>query len=281
MKTKNQEVWKRLLVFVFIMQIIFVCCSDDDTTKPIQEAEAPEIPPQSSFIIDFSDFLLAENALKPLNNNEIQSFQNWGWSAGNIVVWNTLLTVTLAVPVASFLESFNHDPQLQPDGTWIWSYSFTVLEQQYNAELHAEIEIDGVQWNMYISRQNAYSKFHWYEGKSNLFTTDGTWTLYKNPNDPSPLLYIEWDRNILENTGNTKYANIIPDNPDNGSYIQYGITTQTPFDAFYTIYSVSKQNSTLIEWNRTTKDGRVNDQLHFGDSNWHCWNSNLADGECQ
>ena len=273
---------------VFAMFMLLISgCSDDTIITPSDVVNAPEIPPKSSFIIDFEEFPGTDSNSESINKKTLgtdnQTYKNWGWAASNLVVWNTLLTVTLAVPAASFVESFNHDPELQTDGSWLWSYTYSVLGQSYTAELHARLGIDGIQWEMYISKQNAYSKFLWYTGKSNPLTADGTWTLFKNPNDPSPFLGIEWDVNVADGTANIKYINIIPDSPEHGSYIYYGTTkeTESPFDAFYEIYAKGKDNYTNIEWNRTSKDGRVSDVLHFDDSEWHCWNTQLEDTECQ
>ncbi|MBN1292862.1 MAG: hypothetical protein JXB48_13560 [Candidatus Latescibacteria bacterium] len=274
-------VWLLLLTLC----LLFVQgCSKDSITNTADIVDAPEIPPKSSFIIDFDSFPIARNTTETIKKSflrsEMQSYKNWEWSAGNVLVWNTLLTVTLAVPVASFVESFNHDPKLQMDGTWIWPYSFIVFGQSYSAELHAKLDTEGIQWDMYITRQNVYDDFHWYTGRSNLFTTDGYWVLYKKPEDPVPILRIEWDRDMTNNSTNIKYINVIPDNPANGSYIYYSITDEIPYDAYYDIYLSESNNSTNIMWNRSTKEGRVNDVLHFENDAWHCWNTQLEDIEC-
>ena len=64
---------------------------------------------------------------------------------------------------------------------------------------------------------------------------------------------------------------------ENGGYINYGITNETPYNAFYDIYNKGQDNHTNIEWNRTTKEGRVKDAQHFLDAVWHLWDSNLDD----
>ncbi|RMG31932.1 MAG: hypothetical protein D6732_14145, partial [Methanobacteriota archaeon] len=204
--------------------------------------------------------------------NKTLSHQNWGWAAINVAVWNSLLTITFAVPVAAFAESFNHEPEQQDDGSWVWSYNFQppggVL---HTAELHATLLSDGVQWEMYITKQNVFDHFLWYSGISDFLGQHGTWTLFHDPTDPQPFIGIEWNRNPAQGTADIKYTNIIPNGPENGGYIFYGITNQFPYDAFYDIYHKSQDNHTNIEWNRTLKNGRVKDPLHFGDSAWHCW----------
>ncbi len=285
----SKKSYPKILTFLLISLVTLMgtfACQKNDTTQP-EKGKPPEIPPVSTFLMDFNAFPdTAATLLKSEGTPFVQTLthHNWGWAALNVGVWNTLLTITFAVPVAAFAESFNHEPVQQDDGSWVWSYSFRppggVL---HTAELHATLVSDGVQWEMYISKQNAYSNFLWYSGLSEFTGQHGTWTLFHEPNDPTPFLGIEWNRNISEGTADIKYTNIIPNHPENGGYIFYGIVNQAPNDAFYDIYNKGQDNHTNIEWDRTTKAGRVKDPLHFGDADWHCWDTldnELQDIQC-
>ena len=72
---------------------------------------------------------------------------NWTWSATNIVVWNTIITVGLAIPVAAFAESFRHEPVEHPNGSWWWSYNVHVGDVLYLAQLEALVLDQQVEWN--------------------------------------------------------------------------------------------------------------------------------------
>jgi hypothetical protein len=130
---------------------------------------------------------------------------------------------------------------------------------------------------MYISKETEYTDFLWYSGWSNDPASEGTWTLNDHPGNPSPVIGIVWHRNLQDNTGDIKYTNIVPGGQENGGYIFHGTTTDTTYNAFYNIYNKGKDNLILINWNCTTLAGQVSDSLHFGDSAWHCWDSNLED----
>ena len=270
---------------IVMLGLVMAGCQKTDTTQP-EESQPPEIPPASTFLMDFDDFPDTAKISMPGGNsfNKTQTRQNWGWAALNVGVWNTLLTLTFAVPVAAFVESFNHEPEQQDDGSWVWTYTFRppggVL---HTAELHASLVSEGIQWEMYISKQNVYSDFLWYSGLSAYTGREGSWTLYHNPTDPTPFLGIEWHRNPLQGTADIKYTNIVPNHPENGGYIFYGIVNSNPYDAFYDIYNKGQDNHTNIEWDRTSKAGRVKDPLHFGDADWHCWDTldnDLQDIDC-
>ena len=270
---------------VLLGAAVWLAGCGEDSTEP-ETAEPPEIPPASTFVLDTAAFPDTSSAGPNCAATPIEaavarearalSYQNWGWAALNVAVWNTVITVMLAVPAASFVESFNHEPEQQPDGSWVWAYDFSIVQVQYSAELHGALDATGVQWDMYISREGEYTDFHWYSGHSDYLVTEGWWALNKDPDDPEPFISIEWHRAQDGSTGDIKYTNVEPGSPGNGGYIHYGIVTSL-YDAFYDIYHVEDDNHTDIEWGRATWEGRVKDPAHFGDDEWHYWDSNLED----
>lgn len=274
----SKNIFKLGAIFYLWISIVIMGCNKNTTES---EGTPPEIPPASSFVMDFSDFSNADtNSASIQFNKSSLTYQNWWWAAFNVGVWNAIIKVGLAVPVAAFLESFKHQPAQQPDGTWVWSYNFIVNNVEHHAELHGSLETNATTWKMYISKEGFYQDFLWYTGEADLSLSQGSWTLNNKPADPNPLLQIEWHRNATENTGDIKYMNIVPNGPENGGYIFYGIQTSTTFDAFYDIFNKGKDNHTNIEWDRTTKEGRVKDPAHFSDSDWHCWDDQLQNQVC-
>jgi len=259
---------------ILIGAVFFLSCDKDESTNP---GDSPELPPVSSMVMDFSDFQEPGACLTPALP---ESRNNWGWAVVNVAVWNTVLTVTLATPVASFVEAFNHEPEPQNDGSWLWSYGFTAAGVEYTAELYGQVDLSGTYWDMYITKSGTYTDFHWYTGRSDLALAQGTWTLFQSPEAPVPCLGIEWHRNPADSTGDLRYTNIIPASADSSGFIFYGLTNDVPYNAFYDIYSPAQANTAEIEWNRDTQDGRIRDPHHFGDGNWYCWDSTLEDVVC-
>lgn len=271
----TQTTTRYLLGILFVIALVFSSCTKDEDAAP---EPAPELPPEASFVMNFTDFTEADTTAYKSSD----SYQNWGYSAANVLVWNVVLTVTLAVPVASFYEAFNHEGVFDPaTDSWVWSYNFVANGVAHLAELHASLVDDGVKWEMYISKNNHYTDFLWYSGVSNLSNTNGYWELNKTPQTPSDFLYIEWNRDPVNGTADIKYTNIIQGNADNGSYIYYGVNEQLPYNRFYDIYSSSKDNITNIEWHNVNVEGRVRDELHFGHFDWNCWDANLLDTDCE
>ena len=169
--------WLVGLVAGSLMASLLAGCGDDKGTNA--KEEPPEIPPASTFVMDFSDFTAVTLAGPGQGGGGRAAFAdsraNWTSAAGNVAVWNFIITVGLAVPAAAFLEAFHHQPVRETDGTWVWSYNVEVAHALHLAELHGKATDDGIQWAMHVSKEDAYSDFIWYTGESNVGGTEGTW----------------------------------------------------------------------------------------------------------
>ncbi len=243
--------------------------------------EPPVVPPASTLQIDFDDFSGSPPTTEgPRAPKQADSFENWVFAAGNLVVWSTVLTVSLAIPVAAFAESFNHEPQQVSALGWVWSYDVLVNGVRYSAALHGTISGANITWRMLISKEGAYTDFEWFTGVSNLTATQGTWSLSRDPSDATPFVDIAWERSTTDDAAEVRYTNITPEAAGNGSYIVFGITPETPFDAFYEVFGAELDETVRIEWMRSDASGRVRNETHFGNGEWHCWNDQLRDIDC-
>ena len=288
-----------LLAFA-VLTILAAGCQPQVAEQP---EVPPEIPPISTFLMDFDDFSDQDSAslipgnrqfvalpgslvsgggsFYPSGSYALGARQNWGFAALKVGFWSVIIIAGMVIPVAAFVESFKHTPEQQPDYTWVWSYEVEVDGVLHNAELHGKYIDSGVRWDMFISKQNEYSDFLWYYGESDLPATEGFWVLKKSPSDATDLLRIDWRRDLAEGSHDIKYTNIIPNGPENGGYIFHGVTNDDTYDRFYEIYNKGEDNYTYIEWNYTAKDGRVKDSRHFNDNDWHCWDSEYFNADCE
>lgn len=270
MKTLIGRTLAHLLLVLVIAVLTVAGCSG--------VSGAPTIPPVETFVIPFEDF--ENNGTGGLVPFETGNQSNWNYAAPAVGIWSAIIRGGLAVPVAAFRTSFQNTPVQQPDGSWVWSYSVNISGSVYTAKLHGQFISEGVHWEMKISKEGEYQDFLWYYGENNLPATEGFWILKQSPAVPTDLLRIDWSRNISAGTHAIKYTNIVPDVPENGGYIDTQYTKGIPYDHIWDMYNKVLDNHTYIEWSRTTGEGRVKNSNHFGNDNWHCWDSDRMNVAC-
>jgi hypothetical protein len=281
---------KKLLTISLLITLaagLFTGCSK-------KKGEPPLLPPAGSMTIDFSDFItVKKSAYISERTTGFSAVENGNWTAASTIagIWNTILAVNLAVPVASFKLAINNNPVFVDTKKWEWNYSATVLGGTYNARLTGQIRSSDVKWEMYISRQGigAFSEFLWFEGTSALDGKSGQWILNHSKEFPEPMLQIDWTVTGTS-LASIKYTyvrdlkNDRSSDPFKTSYIQYGKTTSS-FDAYYTVHlnltgAAGVFEDINIEWSTTSHSGHIKAPYYFTDILWHCWDGNGNDVVC-
>ena len=279
---KNTHTWQNRLMVVFLsamITIVSACNSDSDGKQ--NSGTAPEIPQASTMVMPFDEFpentTTSTNAANGISVQPL-TVQNFTHAATHVAVWNALITVGLAIPVAAFLESFHHFATVRSDGTWVWAYSVNVLGSLHIVELHAKKVDQDITWELYVTRPGFYQDFNWISGVSAVDGSEGYWILRESPDSPNDLLRIDWTYDKQDDVGTIQYTNVKPNSPENGGYIAYGADVNIqPYDAYYDIYNKGQDNLVEIQWNRSTKAGRVRNQNFFNDAEWHYWDEQLQD----
>jgi hypothetical protein len=264
-------------VFVALITALSLALTSCKLKEEEETGEAPSLPPASSMVMSFSGFESGAAARDVAMSVIVATTSNYNYAATNVGVWNLVLTVGLAVPVASFVAAVNQTPKKQSDGSWLWAYNFTVAGIAHTAKLYGKVVNDTVEWDMYITKVGFYTDFHWYEGVSKIDGTQGTWTLMRDPDNAREFLSIAWNRNATAGTGDIKYTNVETGTDGEGDYIHYGTTTDATYNAYYDINDASASSLIEIEWNRTTTAGRVKNLAHFGNEDWHYWDATHQD----
>jgi hypothetical protein len=249
-----------------------------------KEEKPPVMPPAGTMSIDFSSFVTSKKSAiseGAINGITLGEKSNWTLAATTAGVWNIILAANLVIPVASFQNAIDKTP-VHPDNKWEWSYNFNVVGATYKARLTGEVISNSVKWEMYISKEGigAFAELLWYEGTSKLDGKSGQWILNHSQQFPEPMLQIDWEV-MGSDIGKIKYTYIRDKKDDRtadlfkGSYIEYGLTTNT-LNAFYNIHQNSGvanvYNDIFIEWSTIAHNGHIKANNYFQDNLWHCWN---------
>ena len=276
--------WKMKKLFVAFLVLVLVPVFQSCEKK----GNPPVIPPFETMAIDFSNFSTETKSFQQFDlPKSTVAVPNLNWSIAATVagVWNTLLFVNLAVPVAAFKKALETKPSYLDNKKWQWKYSVDVLSVKYTARLTGQISSTGVKWEMYISREGAggFAEFLWFEGTSAPDGKSGQWVLYHNWQEQVPVLQIDWKITGTE-VNSVKYTYIKTGSAMKDSYIEYGLTTGD-LNAYYNVHyyestSMLKFIDVQIKWSTTGHHGRIKAPDYFGDDLWHCWDSNYNDTEC-
>lgn len=234
---------------------------------------APALPPSSTMEIKDID--------APNEKAATIGFQNAVTAALQVGFWTTYLKVILAIPHAAYKHAFNYKPTYLGEYKWVWEYQVQVGNKTYIAQLYGTIpEKDKVRWEMYISnKEGEFSKFLWFYGEHDADQTNGSWVMFKNPNENHELLRIDWTKTAGEK-GRVRYTLIEKDNENKDSYITYGNDLDGLYNCFYNIYLSKNKKNVEINYNTSTHIGRIKASHIYFDDLWHCWNENFLDDYC-
>jgi len=261
------------ILSVFLVGLLFITsnrCKKEDENPP-------ELPPADAILMDFSDF---DNGV-PQGKKSVTSYNNFGYSVLTIGVWNTAAAINILIPVAAYAEALHHEAVYLGENSWQWQYSITIAQSTFTVKLISK-RISNAQFTlkMLVSKSgtDGFEDFKWIEGTVRYDRTKANWTIYESPDVSWPVVEIEWTRDWEKDLYTIKYTCEKPDSDLHGGTIEHGVTEDPVFDAYYIITFPS--NTINIEWNRTTKAGRVKSQSYFGNSEWHCWDESLLDVTC-
>ena len=258
-------------LLILAVGLIFILPSCEKEPAPM------ELPKAETMIIDWNQF--PSNSKK--GAAEDLTFGNWFYSAASIVIWNTVVAANIAIPTVAYAAAFTQDPNpvYLGDETWEWSYSVTMNQRTIVARLvGSRIDNETFSMEMYLSETGNFTDFQWFTGVIRYDQTEAIWTLSYSPQNPTDYLEIHYQKDFETDVASFRYTVIDSQNDLYDGYVEFGLDDALDYDAHYTISRAD--TTTNIEWMTETNAGRVKDLRHFGDDQWHCWDSQLQDVDC-
>lgn len=263
---------KSLTAITLSLVVILASCNSDDEITPVYPA--PELPPVESMEMNFSNFN-DDNS-----GGRMESDQNWSRAALHVGVWNTILVLNLAVPVASFKVAVTQSPSYDADRElWVWRFDHTVLGRTYSFELTGKLVSDTVEWNMYASEENGFQNVLWYTGEMQVDGSSGYWLLNRDGDNPTTYLRADWEKSG-DGIGTIRYTSVETGAELEDSYIEYSQTNNSDFNRSYDIYIDKDDNRVEIDWHHENGNGRIKNPRFYGDDNFRCWDTDFQDVDC-
>lgn len=274
---------KKLVVIfsLFLASSLFQSCSLDECVEG--KTRAPKLPTSAMMSIPNSAFASFDQS-NTEGNFTGGTYVNYLHSVFSLLAWNSVVTVHMSLPTAAFQAAIGTDPVAINDTTFEWAYTFESDNNQgndsYDIRLTAEIapEGDRVFWRMLASKKNGFENFEWYTGYTMLDETETSFTLNTAPENPNP--YIQLD---FRNTGvdrSIQLTNVIPDDVNNGDFIKYSEMENNSLNRQFELRADSEDDMT-IQYNNQAGYGRVMHEKFYNDTQYHCWDSQAKDIDCQ
>ncbi|MBL7110909.1 MAG: hypothetical protein ISS19_03090 [Bacteroidales bacterium] len=269
---------KFLLILVLMASVVMNGCKKDE-----DEGDPPDLPPETALLMDFSAF-----QDEPGTKKSVETFQNFLQSYLTVFTWDFLAAAAVLVPSIAYAEAFNHDPVYKGENSWEWTYTIPVNQVDFTARLVSKrISNEEFTLKFYVTTSApvytmgglvTLDDFLWFDGTVRYDRTEASWTLYEVGTSVS-LLAIDWEKDWEENTWVMTYEIIKPGDIENGSFIEQGHTTDPVYNAYFIVFYSS--NTTEIQWETVGFSGHIKAEHSFGDAEWHCWDENKADIDCE
>jgi hypothetical protein len=274
MKTFRELTIFRLAAILLAVSLLIVSTSCD---KEAVE-NRPELPPMESLVMNFSDF----DAPVAVTKASGEPHLHFNYAFSSLVFWSGASALSMALPVAAYAYALEQGVEYLGDNSWEWSYGFQWSGQDYTASLIAErINNEEFSLEMRIAASSMPEQaVRWFDGVVRYDHTRANWTIYRDGS--IEILEVEWAIDFELGDASLLYTYVEQAMLETGSYIRYEYAPQEVYDASFTV-SLSA-GIQLIQWNTTTKEGRVQDEARFGDAEWNCWDTlenGLVDKVCE
>ncbi len=258
--------------FFKILTIVFFLFTFSCKTK---EKIPPNKPNEEIINFDFSFF-----------ETNSQDNSNYDFAASEILEWKSLLTDSLSFHKKILEETQAYKFEFQKDNIWLIDFNFYFNDKNYDAKLMGIVSQDSVMYKgflSYIKELDTISDMLFITGKVYDNKTE-EWKFNKPERiddiiKPVHFLTINAAKDTL-NIPFVKFTNN-QSGENNLNYILKKEVINSTYKLLVDVFNKGSDNNTIIKWHQTNKIGRVKDPIHFGNENWHCWDENLIDVNCE
>ncbi len=264
----NRTITKALRTAVagLFLLTILAGCNEAAPTAPV--SEAPTLPDSDRLGFDFSFFHHSQKTLAADQQNYLNAIIR-------VAVIQVVTQFVLAPPIAAFALAVHTIPSPQPDGSWLWVYTWVNGSEEVQVRLRGMEAGGGVDWEMRFTALHenppAMNEL-WFEGSTRDDGDNGTWTFYDYAIEGKPAVgQIEWDN--WQDGSELIYTDLY-ENPDDE--LAYRIDGD---DYAIEFTDASEGTDWFIRWDDATGAGSLQ-VPDYNDGEEACWDENQEDIEC-
>ncbi|WP_020536580.1 hypothetical protein [Lewinella cohaerens] len=274
------------LFFTLLTTLAFIqSCEKEPQEEEIQNLVAPELPPADMFTMPISEVRETDTDTTAQTGGGV-TYWNWAHAALSLVGWNTVVYLNMVVPTTAFAHAFNAEATYIGNLTFQWVYQYQGPQNLgghfYDVSLTGQYinNTQEVAWTMTVSQVGGFSDFVWYTGVTASGNTEGSFILNRNPANPEPYLRMDYQDGLLPEDGTLRFTNVIPADPANGQYLEYRVDSAAEFNRAFDVQG-PPNNFLEIRWSEPAGNGQVRHPQRFNDNEWHCWDTEQRDVDCE
>lgn len=220
----------------------FTACSKDSIDLMSANDDAPQLPSQSTMLLDLSFFGVDD--IKSASQQSAQAdamlasagnHSNWIQAVVRVIFLQLSLYDALEEPVGAFAAAINAVPQAQSDGSYLWTFIFVDEGVEYGIFLYGIQVGNRVEWRMEVSSNNPtmpLDHFVWFDGESMIDESGGYWQFYMPVDETAamaagasmtggvPVVRMDWEHNGPKDNALT-IVNNQPGGEDEGDRLEF------------------------------------------------------------
>jgi hypothetical protein len=188
---KNITLWMALLIAAALLP---ACSTDSNSglTDAQTSGDAPPLPEMSTMVFDLDFFGVEAPAVSEQSlvtgrpGDELQAADsanrsNWINAFVRALYLQLAMYDALEEPIGAFALAVHSVPQLQDDGSWLWTYIFVDDGVEYSIFLYGTPGDAWVDWRMEVSTNTPgfmLDHFVWFRGRTHNSDREGYWQFY-------------------------------------------------------------------------------------------------------
>jgi len=268
----SKKTGKRIIAILSIASLLSLGtgCVSESPTAPEEHGQAPTLPPAEKLDFDFSFF--GDSPEKTLDEATKLNFLN---AVVRVAAISVISRLVITPPVAAFALALHTIPSPQPDGSWIWVYTFVSGAEEAQIRLRGKHEGDHTDWALRITALHENPPVEnelWFDGQTWEQGETGSWTFYDFTREGAPAVAtLEWD--------NDEYSEelVFTDLDENpGNELAY---RSSGSDCAITLYDDAEGETWFIQWNEEDGTGSLRVPDYNGGEE-ACWDENKDDIDC-
>jgi hypothetical protein len=284
---------------ITLTTLILAGCSSEDSPTIAEQQQAPPLPPIETMKLDVSFFESADLPPQAVETGKLDgapdavaahgTHLNFLNAAVRVLFLDVVVYSALVEPVIAFQLAVRSVPQLQDDGSWLWTYIVVEGENEYAIYLYGRNEGTFSSWRLEVSSDDPdmpLDHFTWFEGEIESDDSGGYWQFYEPAEEEAafasaPLetpgiasVRIDWADSGMEGNSLILLVNKAGD-PAEGSMLTF---EEVPERCSVEFYDAQKGNTGTILW-RFDGTGYIEWPDYRGGER-SCWDSGQHDVEC-